>query len=279
MRVAPSLLVICGFATAIPRIDAQPKPDAGAIMAAARKALGGEKRLSTVKSFSLTGRTRQVHGKNLVPIEFEMLCEPDRCARTDEGPAPEETARKARATSVQQDDMRLTLGMFAGSFSGSPLTFSYAGQADMPQGKADVIDARGPDSFVARLFIDSTSRLPFMVSWVPSAAAVRPGAVMTGAARGAGADTQPGGPSPRQAGGAAMPQAETAATPHPSPPQGAQPGASPARPAESRIYYEDYREVDGLRLPFRLRRTSGGETVEETIVERYWINPASEQRR
>jgi hypothetical protein len=26
-------------------------------------------------------------------------------------------------------------------------------------------------------------------------------------------------------------------------------------------------------LPFRLRRTAGGETVEETIVDRYRINP------
>lgn len=247
-------------------VGAQPKPDAGAVLAAARKALGGDERLSAVKSFSLTGRTQQARGKNSVPNELEMRCErPDRCTRTDEIPA----------RGVPQDFVRLTLGMFAGSFSSAPLTFSYVGQDDMPQGKADVIDARGPDNVVVRLFIDSTSRLPIMVSWVPPAAPVRPGAVMTGAARGAGAETQPGGPSPRQAGGAAAPQTERAAAPEPSPPQGAPPG----KPVESRIYYEDYREVDGLRLPFRLRRTAGGETVEETIVDRYRINPDIDQRR
>jgi hypothetical protein len=254
------LLIIGGLGLAIPWIDAQPKPDAGAVMAAARRALGGDERLSAVKSFSLTGRTQQARGKNSVPNELEMRCErPDRCTRTDEIPA----------RGVRQDFGRLTLGMFAGSFSSAPLTFSYVGQDEMPQGKADVIDARGPDNVVVRLFIDRTSRLPIMVSWVPPAAPVRPGAVMTGAARGAGAETQPGGPSPRQAGGAAAPRTERAPAPQPSPRQ----GAPPAKAVESRIYYEDYREVDGLRLPFRLRRTAGGETVEETIVDRYRINP------
>jgi hypothetical protein len=254
------LLIIGGLGLAIPWIDAQPKPDAGAVMAAARRALGGDERLSAVKSFSLTGRTQQARGKNSVPNELEMRCErPDRCTRTDEIPA----------RGVRQDFGRLTLGMFAGSFSSAPLTFSYVGQDEMPHGKADVIDARGPDNVVVRLFIDRTSRLPIMVSWVPPAAPVRPGAVMTGAARGAGAETQPGGPSPRQAGGAAAPRTERAPAPQPSPRQ----GAPPAKPVESRIYYEDYREVDGLRLPFRLRRTAGGETVEETIVDRYRINP------
>ena len=130
-------------------------------MAAARRALGGDERLSAVKSFSLTGRTQQARGKNSVPNELEMRCErPDRCTRTDEIPE----------RGVRQDFGRLTLGMFAGSFSSAPLTFSYVGQDEMPQGKADVIDARGPDNFVVRLFIDSTSRLPIMVSWVPHAA-------------------------------------------------------------------------------------------------------------
>ena len=268
MRITRALAVIGGLAATLTTGAAQPKADAEAVMAAARKALGGEKRLSAVTSFSLTGRTQQarISGAN----EFEMLCErPDRCARTDEVPI----------RGVQQEFVRLALGMFAGSWSSSSLTFSYMGQDEMPQGKADVIDARGPDGSPARLFFDSTTRLPILVSWMASAAAVRPGAVMTGAARGAGADTQPGGPSPRQAGGAAAPQTERAATPQPSPPQGAQPGAPPARPVESRIYYEDYREVDGLQLPFRLRRTSGGETVEETIVDRYRINPDTDQRR
>ncbi len=137
---------------------------------------------------------------------------------------------------------------------------------------------RGPDNFVVRLFIDTTSHLPIMVSWIPPAPPMRPGAAMAGAARGAGApgaETQPGGPSPRQAGGATAPAAAPqGAQPGPPPAAGAPPAARPpAKPVESRIYYADYREVDGLQLPFRLRRAAGGQTVEETIVDRYRINP------
>src|ERR1700674_5570762 len=62
--------------------------DAAQVLAAAREALGGEKKLSAVKTFTATGRTRQVRGNNLVPIEFEINCAfPDKFVRTDEFPA------------------------------------------------------------------------------------------------------------------------------------------------------------------------------------------------
>src|SRR5262249_30101616 len=63
-------------------------PDATKVLADARAALGGEEKLSAVKTFVATGRTRQVRGNNLVPIEFEINCElPDRFVRKDEIPA------------------------------------------------------------------------------------------------------------------------------------------------------------------------------------------------
>jgi hypothetical protein len=63
-------------------------PDASQVLAAAREALGGEKNLVAVKTFVATGRTRQLRGNNLVPIEFEINCElPDRFVRKDEIPA------------------------------------------------------------------------------------------------------------------------------------------------------------------------------------------------
>src|SRR5439155_13391082 len=62
--------------------------DADSVLAAAREALGGDKRLSAVKTFIATGRTRQLRGNNLVPIEFEISCElPDKFVRKDEIPA------------------------------------------------------------------------------------------------------------------------------------------------------------------------------------------------
>src|SRR5438477_9930062 len=62
--------------------------DAAQVLAATREALGGEKKLSGVRTFTATGRTRQIRGNNLVPIEFEINCElPDKFVRKDEIPA------------------------------------------------------------------------------------------------------------------------------------------------------------------------------------------------
>ena len=62
--------------------------NADAVMAAARAALGGDAKISAVKTFIATGRTRQVRGENLVPIEFEIQAElPDKYSRRDEFPA------------------------------------------------------------------------------------------------------------------------------------------------------------------------------------------------
>jgi hypothetical protein len=64
--------------------------NAEAVLAAAREALGTEKRIAGVKTIVATGRTRQVQGDNLVPIEFEINIEvPDKYVRTDEIPARE----------------------------------------------------------------------------------------------------------------------------------------------------------------------------------------------
>src|SRR3954447_20500122 len=66
------------------------KGDATAVLAAARQALGGEKKLAAVKTLTATGRTRQVRGDNLVPIEFEVFIElPDKYVKKDEIPAQE----------------------------------------------------------------------------------------------------------------------------------------------------------------------------------------------
>lgn len=336
-----------------------PARDASAILAQAREALGGEKRLSAVKNFVATGRTRQVRGDNLVPIEFEIAVElPDKYVRKDEIPAQEsgptstgfngneliqlpvptapvppagdgraggpptpnpaqlEAMRTTRVAAVKQDFVRLTLGMFAGSFSSYPLTFTYVGQAEAPQGKADVIEAKAPPNFTMRLFVNSETHLPIMVSWQapagrggpgrggpggPGAPGGGPAPEGRGAARsGAPPAAAPGAtpvqgaaPQPARPEAAGAPSAPAGAPPQGAaqgtPPQGAPPaagqqppGAAPAAgpgrsgpppaPVEFRIYYADYRDVDGMQWPFRLRRASGADTTEETTFDRFRIN-------
>jgi hypothetical protein len=225
-----------------------PALDANAIIAAARTALGGEQKIAAVRSFVASGRTQQLRGNNLVPIVFEIAGElPDRYVRRDEIPAqesgpttagfngdaliqlpvpsqpPADAARRARVAAIKQDVARLTLGMFAGSFSSGPLTFTYAGQAEAPQGRADVLDVKSAAADAGmRFFVHRDTHLPVMVSWQTQA-------------------------------------------------QG--------KPVENRIYFADYRDVDGLRLPFRLRRAVGLDTVEETIFDRFRINPKIDARK
>src|SRR6185503_9960953 len=242
-----------GLIAAAPSGDTTQKKDPAAILAAARAALGGEKKLSSVKSFTATGRTRQVRGDNLVPIEFEIFVElPDKYLRKDEVPAQEsgptatgfngeeflqdpppaapptppagagaaapnpavlEAARKARVTTVKQDFARLTLGMFAASFPSYPMTFTYVGEAEAPQGKADVLDAKGPNNFTFRFFINKETHLPIMVSWTPPAPPAR------GGGPGPGRGGAPGGPPPAGAPGATPPAA--------TPPAGGPPASVP----------------------------------------------------
>jgi hypothetical protein len=269
--------------------------DAASVLAAARTALGGEARVSAVKTFIANGRTRQVRGENLVPIEFEIQAElPDRYSRRDEFPAqdagpstagfvgdnlvliprpppppsrpgapppsPEqqEAALRARMMTAKQDFARLMLGMFATSLPSFPLTFTYAAQAEAPQGKAEVIEFKGPANFAGRLLIHAETHLPIMVTW-QAPAGRGPGGPPGGA--------PPGGPPP---GG--PPQSGPPARGGP-PPAGAPPGV------EQRMFFADYRDVDGLRLPFRIRRAAGAETTEETIFDRFRINAKIDPRR
>ena len=68
--------------------QSQSNDAAARVITEARTAIGGEAKLAAVKSFVVTGRTRQVRGENLVPIEFEIQAElPDKFARRDEFPA------------------------------------------------------------------------------------------------------------------------------------------------------------------------------------------------
>ena len=249
------------------------------MIAAARDALGGDARIGAVKTFVITGRTRQVQGDNLVPIEFEIACElPDKCIRRDEIPAREsgpttigfngdeliqlpvpppvparggppgppparegapppgregappgrgappspEAQRAVRLATVKQDFARLFLGMFAAPQAGFALTFARAGEAEGPQGRADVLDMKGPGTFAGRFFLFKDSHLPVMLTWQ---------------------------------------------------------APSPAGPAENRLFFADYRDVDGLKLPFRLRRAVGADTVEETTIDRIRVNTKIDARR
>src|SRR5688572_5474529 len=303
--------------------------EAAAVLGSARDALGGEKRISAIKTVVASGRTRQLQGDNLVPIEFEITIElPDKYVRTDEiparesgpssrgfngdgliqsgdspggprrggpppgtgglpppGPARGPAGAEAGKTPagpppnltapVKQDFARLTLGMFATSFSSYPLSFAHAGQAEAPEGKADVLDVKGAGNFSARLFIDSNTHLPLMLSWTTP-----PNLVPVVAGQKPPANLPPGSvtfetpmPPPDAATAEQKKQFEDEAL------AARKKAMASASPTENRIYYADYRDVDGHKLPFRIRRAVGATTVEETTFDRYRINTKIDPRK
>lgn len=342
-----SVVLCLTFLAAVAVFAQSPEPpatsgEAAVVLSAARDALGGEKRLSSIKTVVASGHTRQLQGDNLVPILFEINIElPDKYVRTDEiparesgpssrgfngdrliqsgdapGPGPRRGGPPASAPEpaagasggkppdgaaaglpagaggarggggpagpspnptvpLKQDFTRLTLGMFATSFSSYPLSFGHAGQAEAPEGKADVLDVKGAGNFAARLFIDSKTHLPLMLSWTTP-----PNLVPVVAGQKPPANLPPG--------------AVTFETPMP-PPDSATPeqkkqfeeealaarkkAMASTRPTENRIYYADYRDVDGVKLPFRVRRAVGATTVEETLFDRYRINARVDPRK
>jgi hypothetical protein len=52
-----------------------------------------------------------------------------------------------------------------------------------------------------------------------------------------------------------------------------------AKPIEYRLYYGDFREINGVKWPFRLRRAIAGETMEEMTFDRFRINTKIDPRK
>jgi hypothetical protein len=189
-------------------------------------------------------------------------------------PAQLEAQRTARLTNAKQEFARLALGIFADSLAAYPMTFAYAASAQAPQGTADVLDVRGAGNFNARLFIASDTHLPIMLSWQAPPAGV--------------VVTTPGQPAPRTvAPGAVIISAPAApaatATAEEKDNYTKQVAAmrqkALATPVEYRVYYADYRDVDGVKLPFRLRRAIGPDTTEETTFDRFRLNTKIDPRK
>jgi hypothetical protein len=184
------------------------------------------------------------------------------------GPAQLEAQKKARVAAAKQEFVRMMLGLFPDSFATYPLTFSYAAQAEAPQGTADVIDVRGAGNFSVRLFVNQATHLPVMVSWQlpptsvivlvpgqPAPPTVAPGAVVV---------TGPPAPSAS----ASKEEKDNYAAEVLALRQKTQ-----AVPVEHRWYFADYRDAgNGVQWPFRLRRAIGPDTTEETTFDRFRIN-------
>jgi hypothetical protein len=240
------------------------------------------------------GMTRTEGFEAMRPFLEVVPNSPGMRIQTD-NPASDPARAKLALQRSQSDLARLFLGLTGGTQPGFTATYAYGGQAESPDGKADIIDVTGPGDFKVRMFVDVETHLPLMLTYMEpeprmvmrtmtrdggrggSATPVSaPGAVShsAGAAPAGGPPTD----TPQSAGGR---QSGTPAIAQLSPAdrealdkQIRDAEATPPKLVEYRLFFSDYRKVDGVSLPYRIARGLGTKTVEEWDITSYQMNPS-----
>jgi len=185
-----------------------------------------------------------LNGETLLRNTRTLNTPPGAMIRTPPPPAPGSDAEAQALRNSRAELTRLAIGMLLAPPSSMPVEFSYAGEAESPDGKADVVDVKGPSSFAAKLFLDKKNHRPLMIAY-----------------RGA---------SPRM-----VVQTQRVQRGMP-PPDG--PGHNDVQPPAPEIvdislFFDDYKSVDGVQLPHHLSRSVDGQTVEELTCKSIKVNP------
>lgn len=187
-----------------------------------------------------------LNGETLLRNTRTLNTPPGAIIRTPPPPAPGSEAETQALRNSRAELARLAIGLLLMSPASLPVDFTYGGEAESPDGKADVIDAKGASSFAAKLFLDKKSHRPLLIAY-----------------RGA---------SPRM-----VVQTQRVARGAP-PPEGPGHGDAQAPPApeivDINLFFDDYKDVDGVQLPHHLSRSVDGQTVEELTCKTMKVNPA-----
>jgi hypothetical protein len=182
-------------------------------------------------------------------------------APSGEKPSPEqlEQMKVSALRSSKVEASRLMLGWFAMAHPAAHAEYTYLGEAESVEGKAFVIEAKNADGFAARLFIDERSHLPLMITYK----AAQPRMVTQTMNAPAGGHATGGHAT---AGGDAQRQMESA------------PNQPPAM-ADYTVYFEEWRDADGVKFPSRMRRATDGSTVEEWSLSKVKVNPKIDPKK
>jgi hypothetical protein len=150
------------------------------------------------------------------------------------------------------------------------------GTAQSPDGTADVLEVKSPDGTATRLFLESTTHMPLMITW--TGGGQRGGRGGQGGGRGRAGDAAAQGGAPQGGGAPPAPQAAPQ-----GPPQGGAAvdtaqgrrgrGFGGGAPATLEMHLSEYKAVNGIKLPHLITRGTNGETAEEWVIKSYRINP------
>jgi hypothetical protein len=181
---------------------------------------------------------------------------------------------------------RYMLGWFGMAHPGLKATYSYVGEAESPDGKAHVIGIKADGGFEAKLFVDQATSIPLMLTYqgpeprVVSNRGGGPGApagapmVSSGSRGGA---TPPPPPPPGAAAPPAGGQAQMTAEEMQKMIDAAR--ATPPKMIEYRIFFADWKEVDGIQFPHTMQRAVAGTTTEEWTIAKVKVNPKIDAKK
>ena len=168
--------------------------------------------------------------------------------------------------------------MFATSLAAYPLTFTYAGEAESADGKADVIDVKGEGDFAVRLFIDQTDAPAADAELDGQGTAGDDDDQRTGRARCRSAAAAARRSRPTMGGGAAWrsacsrpaaqaPSREEMEKRMKEMEERRKEAEAKRRTVEYRVYYADYQAVNGVMLPHRSSGPIDGKPTEEMVFD------------
>ena len=188
-----------------------------------------------------------INGDTLLRGARTFNAPPGAVIRTPPPPAKGSTAETEALRAARADLARWVVALLLRAPAIQPVDFTYAGQAESPDGKADVLDVKGRDgsTFAAKLFLDAATHRPLMLSYrgISPRMVVRTQRVERGAA----------------------------------PPQGPPPSADAPHAddiVDITLFLDDYRKVGAVQLPHHITREVGGEVTEELTFTAVQVNPS-----
>jgi hypothetical protein len=248
------------------------------VLAAARKALGGEEKLNAVRTIVATGKSQRQMGERQIDGDIEIaIALPDRYLRTqvdsimgssvtreqgfngsallersaappgavvmfrgpDAGGDPER-GKQLRLQAQKNELARLLIAWLLTAPAYAQAQFTYVGEAESPDGKADALELKGADGLALRVFVDLKTRRPLMITYQGRPPIIRTQAMTAGQRPPIGGHTEMEG--------------------------------APPPLTEIQWFVDDFREVGGLWLPHRLVQAADGKTIEEWEFSKIVVN-------
>ncbi len=154
--------------------------------------------------------------------------------------APLETKERIMLHHPHADFARRVLGIILQTPTDFPVQYTYAGGVETADGNADVLDVAGPEGFRAKLYLNSVTHLPVMLSYT----GVEPVVFLFKKAAQRASKMMVDRPVPKE--------------------------------ALIEVCFSDHRNVDGLMLPYRITKSVNGQLREEVTVESYELNSTAE---